>query len=125
MEIEEAFMAAVAADFPSVPVSYPDVNFTPPGSGFWLEVSVLRNVEANQPLANRPGIAQGVLQITVCGRSGGGILRFRPLLNQIRAAYRKGRAFASGHRISDNPTELSPLVEGDKTMLPVSMSYSA
>jgi len=125
MEIEEAFFAAVRADFPGMRIEYPGVNFTPPATGYWLQLSVFRNAEANQPLANRRGVEQGVLQIVVATRPGGGTAAMRPTVNAIKAAYRKGRAFASGHRIVDNVRELDPQIEDSKLLLPVSMSYSA
>ena len=124
MEIEEAFSDAIHADFTALPVAYPGVNFTPPTSGQWLEVAVFRNPEANQPIANRRGVEQGILQIVLCGRAGIGVRALLPLMNQVRALYPKGRAFASGHRIVDNANVLSPQIENDRLMLPVSMSYS-
>lgn len=125
MEIEQAFFASIGDAFPSLPIAYPGVNFTPPAAGQWIEVAVFRAPEANQPLGNGRGVEQGTLQIVACTRAGLGTASLLPLVLQIRSAYPKGRAFASGHRIVDNANVMSPQIEGDRLMLPVSMSYSA
>lgn len=125
MEIEEAFFESVAANFPLLDISYPAVNFTPPNSGIWLEVTTFRNEPANQPLGNTRGVDQGIMQITVCRRPGLGMIGLRDAANEVLAAYPKGYTFASYHRIVNNPYMLSLIVEPDKIMLPVSMSYSA
>lgn len=124
MEIEEAFFASVAAAFPSLPVSYPGVNFTPPDHGQWLEVTIFRSEPANQPLGNTRGVDQGIMQITVCERPGRGMIPVRNAANAVIGAYPKGYTFASFHRIVNNPYMLSVIVEPTKIMLPVSMSYS-
>ena len=124
MEIEEAFFSAVKDSGINLPIAYPGMNFTPPTKGQWLEVSVFRNEPANQPLANKRGVEQGIMQITVCGRPGSGMVPLRNTALNILAAFPKGFLFASYHRIVNNPYMLSLITESDKIMLPVSMSYS-
>lgn len=125
MEIEEAFFSAVAADFPALPIAFPGVNFTPPAAENWIEVSLIRAPLAMQPLANRRGVEQGVMQIQVFTRPGLGTLALTALAVSAMNLYPMGRAFATGHRIIDNPSMLSPLVEPDRISIPISFTYSA
>ena len=130
MEIEEAFFASVLDNFPLTPIAYPGEPFDPKTDapdGEWLQVLIFRNEPANQPLGNTRGVEQGIMQITACRRPNmkGSQIALTNKARLIQSIYPKGYTFASYHRIVNNPYMLSLIVEPDKIMLPVSMSYSA
>src|SRR5690606_8581597 len=75
----DAFATAVgtfAAQLsPALPVAWPGINFTPPDTGEWLEVSVFPNGTENYGMANdAPVEHMGILQVGCCARTGSGVV---------------------------------------------------
>lgn len=109
-----------------VPISWPGVNFTPPNTGNWVEVTLFENEPTNYGIANDDEESpRGILQVTACGRPGRGLVALNTLAEQIQAAFPKGARIEGQIRVTRQPWRLGDITEDDRVKIPVSISYSS
>lgn len=112
---------------PALPVAYPDVDFTPPASGKYLEARFLPNRPAYEGLSSGR-MDQGLLQINVVWPRKQGVIKPNAAAAEVMAHFPKGlRLQGSGVRvkIDREPWAAAPLIEDDKTVIPVTVSWTA
>jgi hypothetical protein len=125
--IYDAFAAKVstfAAEFsPPMRVAFPGVGVTPPTTGQWLEVRWFPNASQNYGLSDdAPTLSQGLGQVSVCYRPGGGIVAGLALAELVIAEFGKGTMLADV-RVYQRPWVSSVLEEPDRTMHPVTIPW--
>lgn len=112
----------------SLPVALPNRTFDPPADGRYLEVIQFRNTAAS-PSWGGMAVYMGILQISYHQRNDDtGAIPGADVQSVIEAAYPKNRLIygANGKvTIYQNASELTPIVETDKTVYPVSIPYLA
>jgi hypothetical protein len=109
---------------PALPVAYPDVPFTPPADGKYLEVSIFYNRPAWEGLA-AGRMDQGLVQVTVVGPKGQGIPALMRLASGVIDHFPKGLALTNGVKISRQPYAASPLLDAADTRVPVTIGWTA
>jgi hypothetical protein len=108
---------------PALPIAYPDVAFTPPGDGRYLQVDLFANVPRWQGLASGR-LDQGLLQITVVTPPGEGIVKARELANVVMSHFPKGLRLGAV-KISAEPWDASPLIGDGETRTPITIPWVA
>lgn len=122
-----AFMARMA-DFastlsPELPVAWPNVHFTPPDAGMWLEVRWFPNETFNYGIGNDgPSQLRGFFQVTCCDRAGGGAFAVTALSDEVIAGFAKGTVLGPV-RVERQPWASSALDADDRTVVPVTIRY--
>lgn len=117
---------------PALPIAMPDVSFDPPtdddgGLLPYLEAGYFRNAPAWEGLAEGV-LDQGLLVVSVVWPKGRGVVRMNEAAQQVADHFPKGLQLASGEtrvKIYREPVIASPLNEGDKTIVAVSISWVA
>lgn len=119
-------VATFAAGYsPDLPVAYPDVSFTPPDEGQWLEVVAIWNGNDNYGVGNAgPSVEMGMFRVLVMSRSGLGIMAGQALAEDVCGAFPKGSVFGSA-QMDKAPEITGPIQHDDKTMIPVTMRWRA
>jgi len=128
-EIYDAFAAAVTTFAgllsPPLPVAFPNVQFEPPDSGPWLEVSWFPNETQNYGIGNAgPSIHLGFGQIAVVARKGAGLAVPMDIAGAALAAFTKGTLLGPA-RIYRKGWISSVVQEPDRVMIPVTLPYRA
>jgi len=121
--IFSGFCTKIAAAFSSYPIAYSGMVFTPPASGLWLEVKPFYSGVTEYGLTN-PAVERGFLRVMVCGRRGAGSIAALKLAEQVAAAFPKGTIFG-GARQDERPSLSSVIEDGDKIIVPVTVSWRA
>ena len=116
--------ATLSVGSPALPISYPDVAFTPPADGKYLEVSIFYNRPAWEGLA-AGRMDQGLLQVTVVGPKGQGIPALMRLASDVIDHFPKGLSLTGGVKISRQPYAASPLLDDADTRVPVTIGWTA
>lgn len=107
------------------PVAWPGVNFTPPTSGVWIEASFLPNSPIDEGIPNDSAVVpRGIFQINVNTRPGSGMVGITTAAELVQSEFPKGTMLAGFVRISQHPYLMSPITEGDRITLPVTIPYS-
>jgi hypothetical protein len=116
--------AFVASLSPEIPVAYPNVHFTPPADGVWLEMAWFPNETRNYGIADDgPAQVRGFGQVSVCSRTGSGALDALDLAGSIIEWFAKGTEL--GHaRVETMPWASSVLQSDDRLVVPVTIRYS-
>jgi hypothetical protein len=110
---------------PATPVAYPGINFTPPSTGEWIELSWFPNETLNYGIPNDgPSIHRGFVQAMAYTRPGAGVVGVTQLASAIISTYAKGLE-VGGATIERKPWMSSVIQEGDKIMVPVTIPYRA
>ncbi len=119
-------LAAFAAlSTPALPVAYPDVAFTPPSTGKWLEAQWIPNRSRNYGMEDDgPTMMQGLAQVNVCFRPGGGLMAGLALANQVVQYFNKGTRFDIA-RVYVKPWVANVLPETTRVAYPVTISWRA
>lgn len=116
--------ATFSVGSPALPIAYPDVPFTPPASGKYLEVSIFYNRPAWEGL--RSGrMDQGLLQVTVVWPKGQGTPGPMRHAADVINHFAKGLALTNGVRISRQPYAASPLLDASDSRVPVTIPWIA
>jgi len=106
------------------PIAWPGVNFTPPGSGIWLDVTVFENDPLQDFLANDgPSLAVGLLQVMVVDRPGRGSLAADTAASAVMSALPKGTRISTSAKVNRHPYRMSDDVTDDKLTVPVTIPY--
>lgn len=112
---------------PALPVAMPDVSFAPPTSGKYLRVDLFTNAPFWEGLKSGK-IDQGLLQVTVVWPRNTGAIAIRKAVADVLAHFPKGLALfgpAARVRVNKEPWEASPIIEDDKTSIPITISWTA
>lgn len=112
---------------PGLPVAYPDAPFTPPTDGRYLRADLFTNAPFWEGLSSGR-IDQGLLQITVVWPRNTGALAIREAVADVMAHFPKGLllvAAAARVRVNREPWPASPIIEDDKTSIPITVSWVA
>lgn len=110
-----------------LPAAMPGRTFEPPATRY-LEVTEFRNTTGS-PTWGTSAVFQGILQIALHQPNNDeGAITPTEIAGQIAAAFYKNRVLFGDDgrvKINQNPTVLTPIVEGNKTIYPVSIPYIA
>jgi hypothetical protein len=118
-----AFATFAAGLSPALPVSWPGIHFTPPDEGSWLELRLFPNETQNYGLADdAPALHQGMLQVGVCTRPGGGIVDALQVAGAVVAAFPKGTQVGPVS-VQRKPWISGVLTESDRIVHPVTIPY--
>jgi hypothetical protein len=111
---------------PALPVSYPDIAFTPP-VGPYLEVRHMPNTNINLFIGNDATVQyQGLLQITVVYPAGQGIIKPSEVAGLIASNFAKGTVLRGDGvkvRIYQKPSVASSIQDTDRIRMPVTIPY--
>jgi hypothetical protein len=122
--IEQAFFERMEAGNYGLPIAYPAVDFTPPNTGLWLEVKVMRNTGLDDGIAFDSGkIEQGMFQINVCGRPNKGVIVLTNKAQDIIGTFPKG-SLIGGVYLNRWPYLMQPIYSDDRVTLPITLPYS-
>lgn len=129
VQISDALLtaaAALATDL-ALPVAMPGRNFEPTGTQY-LEVTEFKNTTGN-PTWGGEAVYMGILQIALHRPNDNeGSISPLTIATQIEAAFYKNRnIYGTGGcvRIYQHASVLTPIVETDKVVYPVSIPYLA
>lgn len=128
-EIYDAFAAAVSTFAGSLssplPVAFPDVQFTPPDEGPWLEVKWFPNETQNYGIGNEgPSVHRGFGQVAVVTRKGTGLVDLLVVAGGVLAAFTKGTLLGPA-RVYRKGWVSSVVQDTDRTLLPITIPYRA
>lgn len=114
---------------PPLPIAMPDVEFDPKADadsdGRYIEAGYFRNAPAFEGLSEGV-VDQGLLVVSVVWPKGQGVVRMNEVAQQVADHFPKGLQLRSGStsvKINREPVIASPLAEGDKTIVAVSISW--
>jgi hypothetical protein len=117
--------AFAAQSSPPLTVAYPNISFTPPDSGQWLELQFFPNETRNAVMGDDgPSDHVGFFQLGCCERPGIGLSSVATLAGLVIAAFPKGTEFSVG-RLDRKPWISSVLEDDARVMLPVTIPYRA
>lgn len=105
-------------------ISWPGLNFTPPESGYWLEVMHMPNRGVDDWLANDSIVSpQGIYQVMVVGRPGSEIA-LRQVAESVQAVFPKGTEIVAPIRVTRHPYTTNVQYMDDRAELAVTIEYS-
>jgi hypothetical protein len=109
---------------PSASIGYDGKSFTPPNTGNWLELSFMPNRGIDQSLSSNAILKQGLLQVNIGGRPNKGIAGLQAIADQVAALFPKNTVLSGIARVSSIPYASDDISMDDRTILPVTISYS-
>lgn len=110
---------------PALPIQYPNLPFTSPADGYWLDVLHFRNRNRNLAWGAETEHL-GFLQVGVVSPSSVPQVRALDTAGIIAAWFAKGTDLRYGSavvRIQEKPSVESPVQDGHKLIIPVSIPY--
>ena len=107
------------------PIAWPGVNFTPPPTGPWLEVSFFPNTPLDPTLSGAGTIPRGLYQVAACVRPGAGVGPAHALAAQVLGAFPRMTGISGLVRIYRAPYQSAPLIEDNRIAVAVTIPYSA
>lgn len=128
-QITEALFARLAALTlsPALPVAWPDVSFTPPANGVYLDVHQLRAETVGIGISAWNEHA-GVLQVDVVAKGQDGVLGRTEIADAVAAHFPRNLKLTVGDvrvDIDDPPAIAAPVPDAPYTRTPVSIRYRA
>lgn len=131
-EIAVALLArceTLSVGSPALPVQMPDVTSSaiPPADGKYLAVSYFTNRPAWEGLSEGR-MDQGLLQVSVVWPRQQGLVKPSQAASEVMGHFPKGLNLSSGSTkvtIDREPFAASPILEADKTTIPVTISWKA
>ena len=106
------------------PISWPGLDFTPPASGAWLEVTFLPNRGVDDRLANDGHVSpQGIYQVTAVSRPESE-LQLRSVAEEVQAAFPVGTNITGNVRITRYPYTGTLQSMDDRMSIAVTIEYS-
>jgi hypothetical protein len=107
----------------SLPIAFPDVTFSPPATGIWLEVRLFPN-EPENLVWDDDGIyrEQGFLQVLVCYRPGKGQVAASEVADSVIQHFPKGTELG-GVSVSKKPWQSPNETDGARSFIPVTIRY--
>lgn len=125
-EIQQGFYDALIDANLGYPIAYPAIDFTPPASGVWLEISFFPNRGIDDLMANDSQvIPQGMFQVMAVTRPGDGLFPVTNAAQSVMMAMPKGTRLADLVRTNRHPYQSDAVKEGDRVMIPVTLEYSS
>lgn len=112
---------------PALPIAYPEVSFTPPTDGKYLQVDFFANRPAWEGLSSGK-MAQGLLQVTVIWPRGQGVVAANESAQQVIDHFAKSTVLRSGSAkvtISGEPWAATPITEDTQLRVPVTIPWVA
>ena len=107
-------------------IAWPGLNFTPPESGVWLEVTFLPNRGIDDGLANDSDVVpQGIYQVMAVTRPGNGLFPVTNAAQSVIDALPKGTNISGLVRVHRHPYQGSAIKDSDRVMIPVTIEYSS
>jgi hypothetical protein len=125
-----ARLTTLSVGSPPLPIAYPDVPFDPAAdaaAGRYVEAGYFRNRPLWEGLAAGV-IDQGLLVLSVIWPEEQGVIGINEDAQAVADHFPKGlhlKSGATGVRINKEPVIASPLYEGDKTIVAVTISWVA
>jgi hypothetical protein len=119
--------ATLSVGAPALPVSMPDVAFTPPSNGKYLRVSLFNNAPAWEGMTTGR-MDQGLLQVTVVWPKGQGIIKAREIATDVIAHFPKGLKLANAGaqvRINREPWAGSPIIDDSASLVAITIPWVA
>ena len=108
----------------SYPISYPNVKFTPPNDGIWLEVRHFPNENIDDSLSSQQVIKQGLFQVSIMGRQNTGLIAIDTAAQEVAALFPKLTELGES-RVSKVPYTSSVLDwDNGKVEQPLTIPYS-
>ena len=124
-QIQKALFDLLIAANLGYPTSWPGLDFTAPASGVWLEVSFFPNEGIDDGLGyDSTTIPQGIFQVTAATRPGDGVFPVTNAAQEVQAVFSKGTTISTPVRVQRSPYQMDPIFEGDRMMIPVTITYS-
>lgn len=109
---------------PSLPVAWPNTNFSVPTSKKYLEVRHFPNTTERPWIgSSEPHLHQGILQVTVHWPLNANELPAREIAGLVASHFPPDFEMASGVRVTKRPDVSSALVEETDIQIPVSIRY--
>ena len=125
-QIQKALNDLLIAASLGYDIAWPGLNFTPPESGVWLEVTFLPNRGIDDGLANDSDVVpQGIYQVMAVARPGTGLFPVTNAAQSVIDSLPKGTNIAGLVRVHRHPYQGSAIKEGDRVMIPVTIEYSS
>ena len=106
------------------PIAWPDVDFTPPATGVWLEVLLFPNQPIDPTLSDSRVIPRGFFQVMACARKGEGVLPVTAAAESVMDAFPKLSGISGLLRVYRQPYLMEPMYEDNRTTVPVTIPYS-
>lgn len=132
-EIPDALLdrlGSLSVGSPALPIAYPDIEFDPATdapAGKYLEVGFFRNAPKWEGLGSGV-LDQGVLVVSVIHPKDQGVIAINADAQDVADHFAKASILSSGTtrvKISREPVVGSPMHEGDKTIVAVTISWTA
>lgn len=129
-QIIDALLArcsGLAEGVPTLPIAMPEITFTPPASGKYLQVDFFANKPAWEGLSSGK-LAQGMLQITVVWPRGAGIVASATAAQSVIDHFTKGLILRSGVAkvtISGEPWAATPISDPTEIRVPITIPWVA
>ena len=125
-QIQTALFDILASSALGLPIAWPGMNFTPPSSGQWLEVSLFPNEPTENGISDISSVMpRGNFQVAVADRPGAGVVTMTKTANDVQALYARGTVLVDPVRIQRMPYQMQMVKMDDRMMIPVTMPYSA
>lgn len=112
---------------PPLTIAMPDVAFNPSSVTSYFEAGYFRNAPVWEGLASGV-LDQGLLVVSVVWPKGEGVIAMNEAAQAVVDHFPKGLTLKSGStgvKINREPVIASPLPEGDKTIVAVTISWTA
>ena len=123
-DIIQAFFSTLSSANLGYPIAWPNVDFTPPPIGYWLEVSHFPNSGIDVSLSAQQVIRQGIFQVSVMGRQNTGVLGMADVCDEVAAVFPKLTTLSTA-RVSKMPYAISAVaIDNGKIELPLTIEYS-
>lgn len=124
-QIKTAFYDLLSAANLGYPISWPGVDFTPPASGYWLEVMFFPNEGLDNGLRYADTvIPRGLFQVSSVTRPGKGSVGLGSVAEEIRATFPKGTQIVDMVRVIRQPWDMELEPQDDRMMIVVTVEYS-
>lgn len=123
-DIMQAFFSRLDSAALGYPIAWPNVDFTPPGSGNWLQVAYFPNRGIDNSLSGQSVIRQGLFQVSVMGRQNTGGFTLESIAQEVADLFPKLTDLADV-KVSRQPYLTSQLsVSSGVVELPLTIEYS-
>ena len=124
-QIQQVFFNLLRSANLGYAIAWPGVNFTPPGTGIWLEVAFFPNQGIDDGLPYNSSVTPiGIFQVSAVGRPGSGVIPLEAAADAIRGAFARGTTITTPVRVSRAPYNMSLIETDDKIFIPVSIPYA-
>jgi hypothetical protein len=122
-DIKNGGFARMASLSTSLPISWPNVNFTPPATGLWFEIRHFPNDNRTLGMAaDSRTLFVGAFQVSVYFRPGTGEVEPARETENVIAHFAKGTALGPV-RVSARPSSAPAIMEDEFGFIPITIPY--